>query len=64
MVTSTPALARKREHVMGERGSDGVTEQSEGDRNHTRRETDGDKWTKSHRRREGETEAVRMGRAS
>ena len=34
---------------MRERGSEGMTEQSEGDRNHTPRETDGDKWTKSHR---------------
>lgn len=43
---------------MRERGSEGMTEQSEGDRNHTPRETDGDKWTKSHREKgeEGETE--------
>ena len=34
---------------MRERGSEGVTEQREGDRNHTPRETDGDTWTKSHR---------------
>lgn len=37
------------ENVMRERGSKGTTEQSEGDRNHTPRETDGDKWTKSQR---------------
>lgn len=41
-----------------------MIEQSEGDRNHTRRETDGDKWTKSHREkeggREGETKEVGM----
>ena len=37
---------------MGERGSNGATERCEGDRNHTCRETDGDKWTKSHREKE------------
>lgn len=51
---------------MRERGSEGMTEQSEGDRNHMPRETDGDKWTKSHREKgeEGETEEGRMGRES
>lgn len=45
---------------MRERGSEGVTEQSEGDRNHTPRETDGDTWTKSHRER-GRRERQRKG---
>lgn len=55
--------------MTGERGSDGVTRQSksEGDRNHTQREADGYKWTKSHGEREeggreGETEEVGVGR--
>lgn len=30
-----------------------MTEQSERGRNHVQRETDGDKWTKNHREKEG-----------